>query len=99
MCSSTLHATDVSDTGLQFEAMCLSRFLKRGTISASLQSDSTLPVSIEHWYMRLRIDESSSAADLRMNVGIPSGSAVLYTFRSFRCFFTPFGLILISCIG
>ena len=31
--------------------------MNRGTISASLQSDGTLPVSKENWYMGLRIGE------------------------------------------
>ena len=47
--------------------------LEEGAINASLQSAGMLPVSRENWYMRLSIGESSSAADLRMKVGIPSG--------------------------
>ena len=40
-CSSTLHDTDVSETGRSFEAWCLSPFLKSGTMLAFFQPDGT----------------------------------------------------------
>ena len=98
ICSSTLHATDVSDTGLLFEARCLRSFLKKG--AGGYQSAGTLPVSTrENCYTRLSINESSSAAELRMKVGIPSGPAALCSFRSLSSWITPIGFITMFCIG
>ena len=89
----------IFDFYLQFEARCLRPFLKRGTIKAYLQSAGTLPVSRENWYMRLSIGENSSAADLRMKVGIPPGPAALCDFGSVSSFLIPLGFITMFCIG
>jgi hypothetical protein len=43
MCSSSLHGTDVSDTGLLFSAACLSPFLNLQDIFALSQSFGSLP--------------------------------------------------------
>ena len=53
--------------------MCLSPFLKTGTIQAYLKSDGTCPVSNEVWNILASIGASSSAAALRINAGIESG--------------------------
>ena len=44
---------------------------------ASRQSTGTQPSSSERWYIKLSIGDSSSAAALRIKVGIPSGPADL----------------------
>ena len=65
---------------------------------ASRQSAGTQPSSSERWYIKLSIGDSSSAAALRIKVGIPSGPADLNGRRSLSSFFTPFGLMMMLSI-
>ena len=67
--------------------MCLSSFLKTGTIQASLQSNGTCPVSSEVWNIIASIGASSSAAALRINAGIEFGR-----FQSVEKFLNSFQL-------
>ena len=48
---------------------------------ALFHSGGRCSVSKENWYRRFIIRESSSAAALRIKVGIPSGPDALYYFR------------------
>ena len=66
---------DVSETGWQLADMCLSPFLKTGTIHASLQSDGTCPV-----YNPCKYWVSWSEAVLRINAGKESGPVALNGF-------------------
>ena len=65
---------------------------------ASRQSAGTQPSPSERWYIKLSIGDSSSAAALRIKVGIPSGPADLNGRRSLSSFFTPFGLMMMLSI-
>jgi hypothetical protein len=57
--------------------MCLSPFLKTGTIDAARQSLGMVPLSSESWNMHRSIDDSSSANSWRTLAGISSGPVVL----------------------
>ena len=50
-----------------------SPFLKRGITSDPFHSEGTCPVPYKNWYFRFSIGASSSAAALRIYVGIPFG--------------------------
>ena len=65
---------------------------------ALFHSIGRCPVSKENWYRRLSIGTCSSAATLRIKVGIPAGPDALYDFGFFSKFFTPFMLTVMSCI-
>ena len=59
--SSSLHGTDVSDTGLLFSAGCLSPFLNIQDTFAFSQSFGSLSWSIERWNMMVNAGARWSA--------------------------------------
>ena len=76
------------------DGRCFGSFLYRGRIRASHQSAGTQLSSSESWYIQLSIGDISSAAALRIKVGIPSGPADLNERSFLSSFFTPFELMM-----
>ena len=76
-CSSNLHGTDVSDTGLYFFGACLSPFLNIPDTLAFSQSRSSVHVSMDFWYILVSPGASCLAHSFNILFGMLSGPEAL----------------------
>ena len=79
--------------------MCLSPFLKTGTIDADRRSLWMVPLSSESWNMHRSIGDSSSAKSWRTLAGISSGPVALCYLMFLSNFLTPSSEMFKSCMS
>ena len=88
-CSSNLHGTDVSNTGLLFSGAYLSPFFNISDTLAFNQSRGSVPVSMDFWYILVSPGASCLAHSFNILFGMLSGTEALEGFIFLSNFSIP----------